>query len=347
MDILVIGGTRFVGRHLVGELLRRDHDLTLFHRGETNVDLFPRAERILGDRTTDLDTLGDRTWDFVIDTCGYTPEHVELSTEYLGGRTDRYVFISSAAVYEPSTEPGIDESSPVQSQPPSSDTVEWWHTEYARNKVECEAIVLDTFGESEALIIRPGMVMGPYDPVNFFTYWVLRMYRGGDVIAPPIGDQPLQFIDARDLAAFTADMVDRSIGDVFTVDGPADPLTVRSFLELLRDRYGGGATLHWLEEDWLAARDLSPPWEKLPYWLPGEAAHGYCRMDNSKAIDHGLTFRPTTESADDVLDWYEQEGLAEHQEWTHGLPPNRGLSPEKEAEILENYFEEQEAEGSV
>lgn len=347
MDILVIGGTRFVGRHLVEVLLGRDHDLTLFHRGETNVDLFPRTDRILGDRTTDLDAIGDRTWDIVIDTCGYTPEHVEPSTEYLQNRTDRYVFISSAAVYEPSAEPGIDEASPVQSGAPPSDAVEWWHTEYARNKVECEAIVLDRFGESAALIIRPGMVMGPYDPLNFFTYWVLRMHRGGDVIAPPVGDQALQFIDARDLASFTADMVDRVVADVFTVDGPEDPLTVRSFLKRLRNHFGGDATLHWLEEDWLAARDVGTPWEALPYWLPGDAAEGYCRMDNSKAIAHGLTFRPTTESADDVLDWYEREGLAEHDDWAHGLPPDRGLSPDREFELLAKYFGEQGAEGSV
>lgn len=345
MDILVIGGTRFVGRHLVDELLGPNHDLTLFHRGKTNPDLFPRADRILGDRTTDLEKLGDREWDVVVDTCGYSPEHVELSAEYLEDRSNQYVFISSAAVYEPSAEPGIDESSPVQTQPPASNEVEWWHTEYARDKVECETIVLETFGESDGIIIRPGMVMGPYDPMNYFTYWVVRIHRGGDVIAPPVPDQPLQFIDARDLATFTADMAERGAGDVFTVNGPAQPLTVRAFLEMLVDHIGSGANLHWPEEDWLEAHDVSPPWDKLPYWLPGEAAEGYCRMDVSKAVNHGLTIRPTSESADDVLDWYEREQLADHEGWTHGLPPKRGLSPGDESDLVEEYLRERGAEG--
>lgn len=133
MDILVIGCTRFVGRHLADELLGRGHDLTFFHRGETNPDLYPAVDRVLGDRGTDLERLGDRTWDGVVDTCGYTPEHVERSVEYLADRTDLYVFVSSAAVYEPTAEPGIDDTAPLQTAPPTGDGVEWWHTEYARN----------------------------------------------------------------------------------------------------------------------------------------------------------------------------------------------------------------------
>lgn len=335
MEILVIGGTRFVGRHLATALLARDHDLTFFHRGQTNPDLFPEVDRVLGDRTTDLHRLGDDPWDVVIDTCGYTPAHVETAVEYLSPRADRYVFISSAAVYEPTTEPGIDETAAVQTDVPTSDEVDWWHSEYARNKVACEAIVRDAFDESNALVVRPGMIMGPHDPVNFFTYWVLRLHRGGDVLVPAIRDQPLQFIDARDLGRFTAEAVDRSLAGAFTVDGPADPLTVSTFLETLQEHFGRESTLHWVDQEWLRGRDLGTPWEVFPYWLPGEEAEGYCRMSTRKAVRHGLTVRPVTESAADVLDWYERDRLGTREEWSHGYPPNRGPGPERESALLE------------
>lgn len=339
MDILVIGGTRFVGRHLAEDLLSRGHDLTFFHRGETNPGLFPAVDRVFGDRETDLENLGDRTWDVVIDTCGYTPEHVERSVDYLVDRTDRYVFISSAAVYEPTAQHGIDEDAAVQTEPPTSNEVEWWHTEYARNKVQCEAIVSDAFDDSNALVIRPGMLMGPHDPVNYFTYWAVRMHRGGDVVAPDVRDQPLQFIDARDLAAFTSDVIDRSISGVFTVDGPGEQLTFASFLETLRDCVGIDANIHWIDEEWLVAHDVHPPWERLPYWLPGQASEGYCRMSIAKAKNHGLSFRPLAESAADVLEWYDRDVRGERDEWVDGLPPNRGLRPAEESELLAAYRE--------
>lgn len=337
MQVLVIGGTRYVGRHLAGALLELDHDLTFFHRGETNPDLFPEVDRVFGDRETDLDRLGDRTWDVVIDTCGYTPEHVDLAVEYLRDRADRYVFISSAAVYEPTSEPRIDETAAVQTEPPAGDGVEWWHTEYARHKVACEAIVLDAFGESNSLVIRPGMVIGPHDPVGYFTYWAVRLWRGGDVLVPDVRDQPLQFIDVRDLAAFTSEMVDRSVNDVFTVDGPAEPLTFGAAIETLRDQFRRESTLHWVETEWLLDHDVTPPWEKLPYWLPGDAAEGYCRKSTEKARRHGLESRPLAETAADVIDWYRREDVGEREGWDDGLPPDRGLGPDEEAELLAAY----------
>lgn len=340
MDILVIGGTRFIGRFIVADLLAQNHNVTAFHRGQTNPDLFPQVDRIFGDRTADLDKLGDRAWDVVIDTCGYEPDHVERSVEYLRDRADRYVFISSAAVYEPTAQPGIDEDAPVQTDAPTADEVEWWHTEYARNKVECETVVRDAFGESKSLIIRPGMVMGPYDPGNYFTYWVLRLSRGGGIVAPAIREQPLQFIDARDLGAFTSEVIGGGVSGAFTVDGPAEPLTFGSFLETLQEHFESESTIHWLDEEWLLAQDLGTPWEVLPYWLPGEASEGYCRMSNAKAMNHGLTFRSITDSAEGVLEWYEREELGEHEEWAHGLPPNRGLTPTEETQLLDEYSTE-------
>lgn len=339
MKILVIGGTRFVGRYLVEDLLRRGHQLTLFHRGETNPGLFPEVDRVLGDRRTDLHRIGDRSWDVVVDTCGYAPEDVQPSVEQFADKADQYVFVSSAAVYEPTTAVGIDEDWPVQDGPEPPDPVVWWHTEYARNKVRCERRVLDVFGPSRSLIIRPGMIMGPHDPVWYFPHWVVRILRGGDVLAPGNGTQPLQFIDVRDVASFTGGLIDRSISGVFTVDGPSQPLSFASYLEQLAELFDSGARLVWVDEEWLLAQDLGPPWERLPYWLPDPEVRGYCRMDNSKAVELGLTFRPLAQSAEDVRTWYGSGDFAQRDGWVAGLPPTRGLAPDAEASLLHAYSE--------
>lgn len=348
MKILLIGGTRFVGRYLAEDLLGRGHQLTLFHRGETNPGLFPEVDRVLGDRRTDLDRLGGRSWDVVVDTCGYVAEDVQPSVELFVDKVGQYVFVSSAAVYEPTTTMGIDEGSPVQDGPEPPNPVVWWHTDYARNKVRCEGIVLDAFGASRSLIIRPGMIMGPHDPVWYFPYWVVRMLRGGEVLAPGDGNQPLQFIDARDLASFTGGLIDRSISDVFTVDGPSRPLSFASYLEQLAELFDSGARLIWVDQEWLLAQELDPPWLRLPYWLPDPEVNGYCGKDNSKAIEHGLTFRPLARSAEDVRRWYELEEFEEREGWVAGLPPSRGLAPEAEASLLQAYSDaEQNSHSTV
>lgn len=340
MNILIIGGTRFVGRHLSDSLLCRGHDLTLFHRGETNPNVFPRVDRIFGDRETELENLGDKSWDVVIDTCGYYPEHVQKSVAYLADKAERYVFISSAAVYEPTTEVGIDETSPLQTNPVPSNEVAWWHTEYARNKVRCEQEVLEGFGPSNSLIVRPGMIMGPYDPMNYFTYWVVRVRQGGDIVAPGEKDHPLQFIDARDLASFTAEMIDQSVSDVFTVDGPTEPISFSSFLETLRDYFDSDATFHWIDNEQLIEHGIRPDGSGIPYWLPDPEARAYFQMSNDKALNHGLEIRPLTESADDVFHWYETQIHGSDEGWVDGLPPDKGLKPSEESELLEQVSNE-------
>lgn len=343
MKILLIGGTRFVGRYLAEDLRRRGHELTLFHRGETNPGLFPDVDRVLGDRRTDLDRLGDSSWDVVVDTCGYDPEDVEPTVELMAEKVEQYVFVSSAAVYEPTTTVGLDERSPVQDGPEPPDPVAWWHTEYARNKVRCERIVLDAFEPSRSLIIRPGMIMGPHDPMWLFPYWVVRMLRGGEVLAPGDGSQPLQFIDVRDVGAFTGRLIDRSISGVFTVDGPSEPLSFASYLERLAETFDSDARLVWVDEEWLLAQEVDPPWERLPYWLPDPEVHGYCGMDNRKAIEHGLTFRPLTQTAEDVRGWYESGGFGEREGWVAGVPSTRGLAPARERSLLQAYANQNSA----
>jgi len=337
MKILLIGGTRFVGRFLAQDLLRRGHEVTFFHRGETNPDLFSQAEHVLGDRRTDIGRLGDRTWDVVVDTCGYDIEDVQPAVQQLADQIGQYVFVSSAAVFEPTTEPGIDESAPVQDGPERSEPVAWWHSSYARNKVRCERLLREAFGPSRLLMVRPGMVIGPNDPSWLFPYWVLRIGRGGDVLAPGNGTQPLQFIDVRDLASFTGGLIDRSTSGVFTVDGPEQPLTFASYLGQLVVTMDSDARLVWVDEDWLLGQELNPPWERLPYWLPDPEVGSYCAMDNTKAIEHGLTFRPLAESAEDVRAWYEAGDFAERDGWVDGHPPSLLLGPQEEEALLQTY----------
>ena len=295
MRVLVIGGTRFVGRTIVEELLRRGHQVTLFHRGKTNPSLFDSLEQILGDRSTDIALLGDRVWDAVIDTCGYDPNDVKLSVDHLVDRTGLYVFVSSIAVYEPTTSAGLDETAAVQSVPPTGEGVVWWHSDYARNKVECERLVASSFGAGRSLIVRPGMIVGPHDPVWYFTSWVARMLRGGDVLAPGDGSQPLQLIDVRDLAGFVGHLTSNLSAGVYTVTGPSPPLTMRSFLEEVAAATGTETKLVWVDESWLLQRDVHPTWDRIPYWLPQPEVEGYCRMSNARAIEAGLEITPIAE----------------------------------------------------
>lgn len=217
MDILIIGGTRFVGRALVDVAQARGHTVTLFNRGKTNPDVYPNVETIVGDRETDLDKLEGHTWDAVIDTCGYVPRIVKLSAEALKDKAKHYTFISSISVYPVVGAPNRDEESELLTM--EDETVEEITNEtYGPLKVLCEQAVQDAFPDG-TLIIRPGLIVGPHDPTNRFTYWVTRTAKGGDAIAPS-AEQPMQFVDARDLAEFTIKQVEAGVCDVYNVTGP-------------------------------------------------------------------------------------------------------------------------------
>ena len=233
MKILIIGGTRFVGPALVEAARARSHDVTLFNRGLSAPDAFADIETITGDRETDLDQLGRRQWDAVIDTCGYFPRQVKLSAEALRQAVDHYTFISSISVYPVQGPLGRDELAPVL--PPVDDAIEEVTGEtYGPLKVGCEAALMEVF-QSDALIIRAGLIVGPGDPTNRFTYWVTRAAQGGDAIAPP-AEQPIQFVDARDLATFIVHAAEARIAGVYNVTGPAQRLTFGEFLPRVKVR---------------------------------------------------------------------------------------------------------------
>lgn len=330
MKILIIGGTRFLGRHLVHSALGRGHEVALFNRGLTNPDLFPQVETILGDREKDLAQLSGREWDAVIDTCGYVPRIVHLSALGLEGSVGRYVFISSISAYAGFSKVGIDESDPVGKM--EDETVEEITGEtYGPLKVLCEKVVQDTFDEG-ALIIRPGLIVGPYDPTDRFTYWPVRVARGGDVLAPEEPAAPVQIIDARDLSDFIIKLIEENASGIFNATGPDYELTMGAMLETCKQVSDSDADFKWASVELLGRHEVAP-WSDMPVWIPNtEEDAGFSRVDISKAIKAGLKFRPLEETVRDTLEWVATR--PSDREW------RAGLSAEKEEKVLAALKEE-------
>ena len=325
MRILIIGGTRFLGRHLVDSALARGHEVTLFNRGMTNPDLFPQVETILGDREKDLAELSGREWDAVIDTCGYVPRIVRLSASGLEGSVDRYVFISSISVYASFSKIGIDESDLVGKM--EDETVEEITGEtYGPLKVLCEKAVQDTFGGEGALIVRPGLIVGPNDPTDRFTYWPVRVSRGGDVLAPDSPEAPVQIIDVRDLSDFIIKLIEEKASGVYNATGPDYELTLGAMLETCKQVSNSDANFKWASVEFLSRHEVAP-WSDMPVWIPNtEEDAGFSRVDISKAIKAGLTFRLLEDTVRDTLEWAETR--PSDREW------KAGLSAEKEEKVL-------------
>jgi len=319
---VIIGGTVFLGRHIVEAALVRGHEITLFNRGQHNPELFPGLEKLRGDRDGGLNALQGRTWDAAIDTCGYVPRIVAQSAGLLANAVDRYVFISSISAYADASEPGIDEEGPLAA--PEFASEEITGETYGPLKVACELEVQRAFPD-RALIIRPGLIVGPNDPTDRFTYWPVRLHKGGRVLAPEPKDGPAQIIDVRDLAEWTIRLLEDGQSGTYNATGPADPITMAEMLELCRQAVGPESTLEWLPADALLSADVEP-WMELPLWLPEEETAGLLAVDISRALASGLTFRPIGETATDTLAWAKTRP-AEHQ-W------RAGLSEEREKELL-------------
>jgi nucleoside-diphosphate-sugar epimerase len=333
MRLLILGGTLFLGRHLVEAAQARGHELTLFNRGRTDPRPIGGVEQIHGDREHDLRRLAGRDWDVVIDTSGYLPRVVRASAEVLTGRVARYVFVSSISVYGTFPEAGLDETAPTAPDPPSGaeDVLE----HYAELKAACERVVQHVL-PGRALLVRPGLIAGPHDPTERFTYWVGRLAAGGRVLAPRAHEQPVQLIDARDLAEWIVRMVEAGATGVYNATGPAAPLRFGAMLERIHAAAGGRAELVWIEEDRLADAGVAP-WDELPLWLDldrNPEFRGFLAADVSRALAGGLSFRPLEDTVLDTLAWVrERPGPPERPEGAM-LPPRAGLSPEREAELL-------------
>jgi 2'-hydroxyisoflavone reductase len=325
MNILLIGGTIFLGRHLVDAALANGHTVTLFNRGKSNADLYPQVEKLRGDRTlvNDLQILQDRQWNAVIDTCGYYPHIVQLSANALADLVDCYVFISSISVYgEPPTDPNIDENTPV-AQLTSENLEDYKNESYGNRKALCESVV-EVELPGRTLNIRPGLIVGPYDTSDRFTYWPARMQRGGTVLAPGSPEAPVQIIDVRDLAEWIIRLIENKQTGIFNATGPKVPLSMQQVLENCREIAGNQAEFVWVDDAFLLAHQVKP-FTDLPLWLP---SFGYAmqRVNINKALDAGLSFRPLTETICDTL------------AWDNARPSNmqrqNGFTPERESELL-------------
>ena len=313
MKILILGGTQFIGRHLVQSTLAGGHEVTLFNRGKTGPELFPTTEKLIGNRDNDLNALRGRVWDAVLDVTGYLPAQVNASVQMLANAVDRYVFISTVMVLADFRIAGQDETAPLAltpDPPPKNGTGDV----YGWRKAHCEKAVEAGF-TGRALVIRPGFVVGPHDHTDRFTSWVRRIRRGGEMLAPGGPEGPLQFIDVRDLAAFVLHALESGQATAYNVTGPLGSLTWGSFFSRSNFCLGAETDLTWVSDEFLLANGLSQ-W-KLPLYPP-PTARGLMAIDARKAIAAGLTFRSLEQTIADTLQWHDSFGTA-----TAGLPPDR------------------------
>jgi 2'-hydroxyisoflavone reductase len=335
MKMLILGGTLFLGRALVDAALARSHGVTIFHRGRQSRAPIAGVETLLGDRDGQLDALHGREWDVVVDTSGYVPRLVRASADLLAGSVRRYVFVSSISVYADFSRP-IPEDAPLATMP-NERQEEVTGATYGPLKVLCEQAVSKAL-PGRALIVRPGLIVGPNDPTNRFTYWTGRVARGGEILAPGAPEAPVQFIDARDLAEWMVRMMESEQVGTFNATGPDHVLTMAHFLDACRTASGSDARFTWVSEDFLAEQGVAP-WSELPLYLPSSpGTHEYfSRTDVGPALTAGLAFRPLAQTIGDTLAW--QRGTAgEPLPDKPGVPmPDVALTPQRERALLDAW----------
>jgi 2'-hydroxyisoflavone reductase len=303
----------------VDAALAAGHEVTLFNRGKTNATLFPNVETIFGDREQDIDKLAGREWDAVIDVAGYLPRIVRLSAEALKGSVKKYVFISSISVYADFKKVGINEQDPVGKLEDES-VEEITGETYGPLKALCEKTVQEIYGD-RALIVRPGLIVGPYDPTDRFTYWPMRVKRGGDMITPDRPQTPIQIVDVRDLSAFIIKLIEDGASGSYNATGPDRELMMGEFLDVCKRVSGSVATFHWASAEFLKEHEVAP-WSDMPVWIPDtEEDAGFSRVDVSRAVDAGLKFRPLEETVRDTMQWAEMR--PEDHQWRAGLNPTK------------------------
>ena len=328
MELLILGGTRFIGRYVTERALENGHTVTLFNRG-TNKQQFSDVETIIGDRDGDLSSLAGREWDAVIDTSGFIPRTVNKSTKLLQDRVNHYTYISSVSAYQDFGEKPCTESSPLQE---ISDTEAEritagtagpiYNEHYGALKAKCEAVAEKNLS-GRVLHIRPGLVVGPYDYSDRFTYWVKRIHEGGEVLAPGNPERPVQFIDVRDLADWVLRMTEQRTAGAYNVTGREKMSTMGEVLASCKKASGSNAVFRWVNEEFLLENEIAP-WTELPLWLPESMSAAETNVD--RALREGLSLRPLEETIHDVLNW-----LPIRNDET---PLKAGLTREKEKALL-------------
>jgi 2'-hydroxyisoflavone reductase len=336
MKLLVLGGTRFLGRHIVQQALDAGHSVTVLHRGQSGPGLFPQALHRLADRDDEsaLKTaLAQGEWDAAIDTSAYVPRQVRSLAALLAGRVGQYQLVSSISVYADFDPPATDEHAALKTlEDPTTEDING--ATYGGLKVLCEQQAQAGFA-GRCLIVRPGLIVGPYDPTGRYTWWVQRVARGGEVLAPGAPGDAVQCIDARDLAAWQLLQAEHLSTGIFNVSGPVQPTTMGELLNTAVQTLHSNAHFTWVDEAFLLREGVAP-WSDLPLWLPRESAYMH-RTDIQRAIASGLQCRPMAQTVADTAAW-----AASSPPPVLGGPmrPNVGLSAQREATLLAAYAHE-------
>jgi 2'-hydroxyisoflavone reductase len=323
MRILLIGGTRFIGRHVVASAIEAGHEVTIFHRGQSGADLFPDVEHRIGDRNSDLSALADGHWDATVDTCAYLPAQVHELADALGERGGHYLLVSSVSVYD-SPPRGYAEDAPLaELDDPGVEEVT--DETYGGLKVLCELVGTERFGP-RSVIVRPTYVVGPDDYTWRFPWWVARIARGGDVLAPGPADAPSQVIDVRDMASWMVGLLEQGASGPFHAVGPSSTFTWGQQLETIVDTVAPeGTTLQWVDEEFLHGAELDDT--ALPLWPGADPDVLMMTADPAAALRTGLVIRPLADTVNDTLAWLR----------TVEQPDKPGLAPSDEAALLEKW----------
>ena len=348
MKLLILGGTKFLGRHVAEAALARGHEVTLFNRGQLNPELFPEVEKLRGDRDGGLDVLRGRRWDAVVDPSGYSPRVVRDSARLLADSAEHYTFVSSSSAYRDTRVPNVGEDYPVGTiteerlreaealkQSELTAAPFFWEI-YGPLKALCERAAEEEM-PGRVLHVRAGLIVGPHDYSDRFTYWPRRVAEGGEVLAPGDPERQVQFVDVRDLAAWMLDMAEARRAGTFNATGPDYKLTFGHFLDACRGTTGSDARFSWVDEKFMLGAGLGQ-WMEVPLWLDSsdEAHRHFMGVSVEKAVAAGLRFRPLSETVRDTLEWDLTRPA--------GAPRRAGLAREKEREVLDAW--RARAEGS-
>lgn len=335
LRILVLGGTGYIGPHLVEHALAKNHTVTLFNRGQTKPGLFPNVEKLVGDRSVPggHDALKGRTWDTVYDLNPSMPKWVVDAAAVLKGNTKQYVFVSSTAAYRDFTTSYPDETFPIQDLAPI-DGPEAAKATYGQKKVRGEQIVMENFGAG-GTVVRPGLIVGPGDLTDRFTYWPVRAERGGEILAPGKLDDPAQWIDVRDLTEWMVRLAENNTGGIFNAVGPRTICGIGELLYGIKACYSNDAHFTWVPQPFLAEQKLRS-WGDLPVWsYTGASTVAFCTSVIEKAKNAGLTFRTLEDTVRAAMTWYHARPAAEQEKL------RAGMSPEREREVLALWHSKQ------
>lgn len=340
MKVLILGGTRFLGKALVKEGLTRGHEITLFNRGK-NKGAFPEVEQLIGDRDGDVSSLRNRRWDAVMDTCGFVPQQIKKIAAALGDTMEHYTYVSSISVYKDWVPHKITEDYHLQLMSPSQlraveEGAVSLYEHYGALKALCEEEA-ETHWPGRVLKVRAGLLVGAFDYTDRLPYWVQRVAQGGKVLVPGSSDRLVQLIDVSDIAKWVFDMAEKGNGGTFNVTGPSEPLTMEELLNTCKGAANSDCEWVWTDESFLLERGVQP-WTEMPLWVPehfpleGEAEpwKGASSISIEKAVKAGLTFRPLRETIEEVHNW-----LRTRQD----VILKAGISREREQELVKAWFQ--------